>query len=69
MSKIGLFYGTQTSNTQTAAELIQKEFGGDEIVTLQDISRTEPADFGEYQYIILGCSTWNVGELQSNWKS
>ena len=29
MAKIGLFYGTQTSNTQTAAEMIQKEFGGD----------------------------------------
>lgn len=24
MSKVGLFYGTQTSNTQTAAEMIQK---------------------------------------------
>lgn len=69
MSKIGLFYGTQTSNTQTAAELIQKEFGGEDVVTLQDISRTEPADFGEYQYIIIGCPTWNVGELQSDWES
>lgn len=69
MAKIGLFYGTQTSNTQTVAELIQKEFGGDDVVTMQDISRTEPADFDEYQNVIIGCPTWNVGELQSDWES
>ena len=69
MAKIGLFYGTQTSNTQTVAELIQKEFGGDVVVTIQDISRTETTDFDEYQNIIIGCPTWNVGELQSDWES
>lgn len=69
MAKIALFYGTQTSNTQTAAELIQKEFGSDAVVTLQDISQTEPNDFNEYQYIIIACPTWNVGELQSDWES
>ncbi|MGG6295714.1 flavodoxin FldA [Leptolyngbya sp. AN02str] len=69
MAKIGLFYGTQTSNTQTASELIQREFGGDSVVTLQDISQTEPNDFDEYQYIIIACPTWNVGELQSDWES
>jgi flavodoxin I len=69
MAKIGLFYGTQTSNTQTVAELIQKEFGGDDVVTIQDISRTEPTDFDEYQIVIIGCPTWNVGEIQSDWES
>lgn len=68
MTKIGLFYGTQTSNTQTAAEVIQKEFGGDGVVTLYDISKTEPADFATYSYIIIGCPTWNIGELQSDWE-
>lgn len=69
MAKIVLFYGTQTSNTQTVAELIQKEFGGGDVVTIQDISRTEPVDFDEYQNVIIGCPTWNVGELQSDWES
>lgn len=68
MTKIALFYGTQTSNTQTAAEMIQKEFGGDSIVTLFDISKTEPTDFTTYSYIIIGCPTWNIGELQSDWE-
>jgi flavodoxin I len=66
MAKIGLFYGTQTGNTQTAAELIQKEFGG--AVDLHDIANADTDDFAEYEYIIIGCPTWNVGELQADWE-
>lgn len=68
MAQIGLFYGTQTGNTQTEAELIQQAFGGESIVDLQDISRTEAADFDQYPALIIGCPTWNVGELQSDWE-
>ena len=68
MTKIALFYGTQTGYTQTAAEMIQKEFGGDSVVTLSDISQAESSDFEGYNYIIIGCPTWNVGELQSDWE-
>ncbi|MCA1992231.1 MAG: flavodoxin FldA [Coleofasciculus sp. S288] len=68
MAKIGLFYGTQTGNTQTAAELIQQEFGGDSVVDLHDIADAESSDFEEYDFIIIGCSTWNIGELQSDWE-
>ncbi len=67
MAKVGLFYGTQTSNTQTEAETIQKEFGGDSVVDLIDISRAEASNFNTYDYIIIGCQTWNVGELQDDW--
>ena len=67
MAKIGLFYGTQTGNTQTAAELIQQEFGGDSVVDLYDIADAESSDFEEYDFIIIGCPTWNIGELQSDW--
>lgn len=68
MAKIGLFYGTQTGNTQTIADLIQKEFGGESVVDLHDIASAEPSDFEPYPYIIVGCPTWNVGELQSDWE-
>ncbi len=63
MSKIALFYGTKTSNTQTAAEAIQQELGGDSVVTLYDISKAETSNFEDYNYIIIGCLTWNSGEL------
>jgi flavodoxin I len=68
MAKIGLFYGTQTGNTQTAAESIQKEFGGDSVVELHDISGANADDFQQYECIIIGCPTWNIGELQADWE-
>lgn len=68
MAKIGLFYGTQTGNTQMVAELIQKEFGGSQVLDLIDISNASPKDFEAYTGIIIGCPTWNIGELQSDWE-
>lgn len=68
MAKIGLFYGTQTGNTQSAAELIQKEFGGESVVKLYDISSADTDDFQQYEYIVIGCPTWNIGELQADWE-
>ncbi|NDJ25036.1 flavodoxin FldA [Nostoc sp. B(2019)] len=67
MSKIGLFYGTQTGRTESIAEMIRDEFG-DDVVTLHDISQAETTDFDDYQCIIIGCPTWNIGELQSDWE-
>ncbi|NDJ18265.1 flavodoxin FldA [Myxacorys almedinensis] len=67
MAKIGLFWGTQTGNTQTIAEEIQKEFGGEEVVALYDIASADPDDFADYDFLIIGCPTWNVGELQADW--
>lgn len=68
MAKIGLFYGTQTGNTQTIAEMIQKEFGGDGVVTLHDVAEADTEDFSAFDRIIVGCPTWNIGELQSDWE-
>jgi flavodoxin len=68
MAKIGLFFGTQTGNTETVAEMIQKEFGGESIVDLNDISSASTEDFAPYDALIIGCPTWNIGELQSDWE-
>ena len=68
MTKIGLFFGTQTGNTETIAETIQKVFGGDSVVTLHNVADLDLADFDSYSNIIIGCPTWNVGELQADWE-
>jgi flavodoxin I len=68
MSKIGLFWGTQTGNTQTIAEAIQKGLGGEDVVMLYDISSADTDDFAEYDCLIIGCPTWNIGELQADWE-
>ncbi|MDJ0516055.1 MAG: flavodoxin [Okeania sp. SIO2F4] len=67
MSKIGLFYGTTTGKTGDAAEAIQAEFGGDDVVEVKEISDCSPEDLAEYDYLIIGSSTWNTGELQDDW--
>lgn len=68
MTQIGLFFGTQTGNTETIAQAIQAEFGGDGVVTLQDVADASPDDFADYSCLIIGCPTWNIGELQSDWE-
>ncbi|MCG9886388.1 MAG: flavodoxin FldA [Cyanobacteria bacterium] len=68
MAKIGLFYGTQTGNTETLAEKIQAALGGDAVVDLHDVSDADVDDFAPYDCVIVGCPTWNIGELQSDWE-
>ena len=67
MTKIGLFYGTTTGKTESAAEMIKDEFGGDSVVTVHDIADVSDSDFSDYEYLIIGCPTWDIGELQSDW--
>ena len=68
MTQIGLFFGTQTGNTESIAEQIQKELGGDRVVTLHDVSSAEASDLEGYDMLIIGCPTWNIGEMQSDWE-
>jgi len=64
--RIGLFYGTDTGNTERVAQQIADALGGE--VTLHDIATAKPADFAPYTHIILGQPTWYYGELQSHWE-
>ena len=67
MTQIGLFYGTTTGKTETAAEMIQAELGGDSVVTCHDIADVTENDLANYDCLIIGCPTWDIGELQSDW--
>lgn len=67
MSKIGLFYGTQTGKTEIIAEMIRDEFGGSEI-DLHDMAQVDVSDFDGYTRLIIASPTWNIGELQSDWE-
>jgi len=62
---IGIFYGSNAGATQTVAELIKEELGGD--IDLIDISDAQVEDFDKYSKIILGTSTWGEGDLQDDW--
>ena len=67
MAKVGLFYGSTTGKTADAAEEIQSALGGDSIVDLHDISDKDASDLAAYDYLVIGCPTWNIGELQDDW--
>ncbi|NJK30096.1 MAG: flavodoxin FldA [Acaryochloris sp. SU_5_25] len=69
MSQIGMFFGTTTGKTAEAAEKIQEAFGGEEVVTLIEIPDAETGDFANYSYLLIGCPTWDIGELQSDWEA
>ena len=65
MAKVGLFYGSTTGKTADAAEQVQAALGGDSVVDLVEI---EDADaLSGYEYLIIACPTWNIGELQDDW--
>ncbi|WP_019501731.1 flavodoxin FldA [Pseudanabaena sp. PCC 6802] len=66
-TKIGLFFGTTTGKTEYVAEMIQKEFNGTQI-DLNDVSKVSASDLTAYDCLIIGCPTWNIGELQSDWE-
>ncbi|ABL64386.1 flavodoxin [Chlorobium phaeobacteroides] len=68
MKRIGLFWGSQTGNTELAATLIVEAIGSD-IVQSYDIRGVDSGTFGSYDSLILGTSTWGAGELQDDWDS
>ena len=67
MSKIGLFFGTQTGKTESIAEMIRDEFGSEKI-DLHDMANVDVSDFDGYTKLIIASPTWNIGELQSDWE-
>ena len=66
--KIGLFYGSTTCYTEIAAEKIQATIGH-ALVDLHNIKDTPLVNCLNYNFIILGISTWDYGELQEDWES
>lgn len=68
MTKIGLFYDSDTGNTRKVAKMIRKYFCEDDI-ELKNIKKVEPADFDRYSAFILGTPTLGDGELPENWDS
>src|SRR5690606_3293713 len=70
MEPIGLFYGSDSSNTEDASNEIADLLGkaGYDVDVIEVINRMEPARLKEYKRIIVGCPTWDIGELQSDWE-
>lgn len=67
MSKIGLFYASSTGNTEDVAKLIKEKISGVE-VELHNVSDCTDDAMEQYEFIIIGASTWGEGDLQDDWE-
>ena len=71
MKKIGLFYGTDTGNTERIAKELVAEIPnqlGADSVDLLEIYKKKAPDMAAYDLLILGMPTWYDGELQGDWE-
>jgi len=67
MKKIGIFFGTDTGNTEKVAYLIHEQFGY-EISGMFNISEIKKKDIDKYNIVMFGIPTWYYGELQCDWE-
>jgi len=65
MNKIGLFFGSDTGNTEVIAGMIQNKIGNEK-VDLFDVFDVSMDKISEYTNIIIGLSTWHDGQLVSS---
>ncbi|WP_343188028.1 flavodoxin FldA [Buchnera aphidicola (Ceratoglyphina bambusae)] len=66
MEKIGIFFGSDTGNTEKVAKKIFKKMNKKK-VSLYDISTVSRKIIEKYKILILGIPTWYYGDLQCDW--
>lgn len=66
MAIVGLFFGSDTGNTEAVSKSIQKKLGK-KMVEVKDIAKSTKEDIAEFDLIILGIPTWYYGENQCDW--
>lgn len=70
MTKIGIFFGSDTGNTEKIAKMINKilkEQFSDEISRVQDIAKSSQEDIEYFEVLVFGIPTWYYGEAQCDW--
>jgi flavodoxin I len=68
MKKIAIIYGSSTDNTKNVARKIAAKLS-DENILLKDVSAVDFSDLADCSSIILGTSTWGLGDLQDDWEN
>lgn len=63
MTKVGIFFGTDTGTTRRLAKSIAKTLGAATAAKPVNIRNTEPADLLNFDVLILGTPTYGDGEL------
>lgn len=71
MKTVGIFVGSTYGNTESAAEMIAETLNeragcAIEMLNVKDDGCSAMTD---YDYLLLGCSTWHDGKLQDDWEN
>ena len=66
MSKIGIFYGSSTGSTSEVAQRLAKALGAE--ANVFDVASADAADVAGFDVLLLGSSTWGLGDLQDDWE-
>ncbi|PIE52033.1 flavodoxin [Candidatus Fermentibacteria bacterium] len=65
MKKTAVIYGSTTGNTEMLAQKIQGRLKGSE---LKEVSSMPVSEMSSYEVLLLGSSTWGLGDLQDDWE-
>lgn len=66
MAIVGIFFGSDTGNTENIAKMIQKQLGKD-VAEVHDIAKSSKEDIEAFDILLLGIPTWYYGEAQCDW--
>jgi flavodoxin I len=67
MSKIGIFYGSSIGNTEGVARKIAKKLDVGS-ADVYDVGKAKAGDLAACDVLLLGSSTWGLGDLQDDWE-
>jgi flavodoxin I len=66
--KIGIFFGTNTGNTESVVDMLKEEMENNGFeVDVHDMASASVDEFDNYDNFIIAVPTWNDGELQDDW--
>lgn len=64
--RIGVFYGSTTGNTEKVAQQIALVLR-DHVTLVRDVTDATAEEFQSVDTLLVGASTWDIGELQEDW--
>ena len=68
MKKIGIYFGSSSGTTADVTKTIAKRLGVD-AADIHDVASADAASMANYDVLLLGSSTWGMGDLQDDWES
>lgn len=66
METIGIFFGSDTGNTENVANMIKNQLGKN-TAKVFDIAKSSKEDLESFNILFLGIPTWYYGEAQCDW--